>query len=353
MNQVNNRYESLDYLRGLCALSIMIYHYTGWTFGHYGASNPIGRVGVYGVSLFYVLSGLTMFLVYFNKFNFNIQFFKEFYIKRFFRIFPLMWFVIIASFLVTGTKNSWIQQLVISTGLFSVIDWSASTPLGMWSIGNELSFYLLLPVIFLAFKTNKLFAAVISVIIFSVFIYFAFFMFDPISENRFEDSNYKNPLNQAGFFLGGILIGYIFKEIQIKPIIINLIFVLSILLFCFYPCYGELRNTYIGANRLIFTGITFLIAFSFFKVDLNKLNSKVKSILKWFGEISYSLYLMHGLVWSLVLFTGLKIRFILPISFVITLMVSYIIYKFIETPSRSFGYKILKKTNNQSKYINT
>jgi len=292
--------------------------------------------------LFYVLSGLTMYLVYFNKFNFNANFFKDFYVKRFFRIFPLMWFVIIASYLVTGTKNTWIQQVIISSGLFSVIDWSASTPLGMWSIGNELSFYLLLPIIFLAFKTNKLFAAIISIIIFSVFVYFAFFMFDPIKENQFEDSNYKNPLNQAGFFLGGILIGYIFKEIKIKPIVINSVFVISILLFCFYPCHGELRNTYIGVNRLIFTSITFLIAFSFFKIDLTKLNSKVKSILKWFGEISYSLYLMHGLVWSLVLFTGLKIRYILPIAFVSTLVISYFIYKFLETPSRNFGYKSLE-----------
>jgi exopolysaccharide production protein ExoZ len=337
-----SRYDNLDYLRGLCALSIMIYHYTGWTFGHYGAGNPIGRVGVYGVSLFYVLSGLTMFLVYFNKFNFNVDFFKDFYVKRFFRIFPLMWFVLIASYLVTGTKNTWIQQVIISSGLFSVIDWSASTPLGMWSIGNELSFYLLLPIIFLAFKTNKLFAAIISIIIFSVFVYFAFFMFDPIKENQFEDSNYKNPLNQAGFFLGGILIGYIFKEIKIKPIVINSVFVTSILLFCFYPCHGELRNTYIGVNRLIFTSITFLIAFSFFKINLTKLNGKVKSVLKWFGEISYSLYLMHGLVWSLVLFTGLKIRYILPIAFVSTLVISYFIYKFLETPSRNFGYKSLE-----------
>jgi exopolysaccharide production protein ExoZ len=54
------RYLSLDILRGLSALGIMIYHYLGWILGHFGASNTLGRFGVYGVSIFYILSGLTM-----------------------------------------------------------------------------------------------------------------------------------------------------------------------------------------------------------------------------------------------------------------------------------------------------
>jgi len=59
-----NRLNSLDYLRGIAAFGIMIYHYSSWTFGRFHADNFMGRVGVYGVAIFYVLSGLTLFHVY-------------------------------------------------------------------------------------------------------------------------------------------------------------------------------------------------------------------------------------------------------------------------------------------------
>jgi peptidoglycan/LPS O-acetylase OafA/YrhL len=337
-----SRYESLDFLRGICALSIMIYHYTGWTFGHYSANSVMGRVGIYGVSLFYVLSGLTMYLVYYKNFTFSKTFFKEFYIKRFYRIYPLMWFVIIISYIIIGTKNNWSQQLIIVSGLFSVFDWSASTPLGMWSIGNELSFYLLLPFIFLSFKKNKYVGIGLSGIVFLCYIYFAYFMFNPLMKGTNEDSNYKNPLNQAALFVGGILIGYFFKEKQFKPVFINILCLVGLLLFCYYPCNGELRNAYLGINRLVFTFICFIITLSFFKIEFNYVSNKIKGILSWLGEISYSLYLMHGLVWSIVLFTGIKIRYILPISFILSFLVSHFIYKFLESPSRNFGYKLLK-----------
>lgn len=60
----SGRLHNLDYLRGLAASGIMIYHYSMWTNGHADIDSFICRVGVYGVSIFYVLSGLTLFVVY-------------------------------------------------------------------------------------------------------------------------------------------------------------------------------------------------------------------------------------------------------------------------------------------------
>ena len=341
MNKI--RHENLDYFRGICALSIMIYHYSWFVLGQkYTSDNVIGRIGIYGVSLFYVLSGLTMFLVYYKNFTFNKTFFKEFYIKRFFRIFPLMWFVLIFSYIIVGTKNNCVQRLIIASGLFSIFDWGASTPIGMWSIGNELSFYLLLPFIFIAFKTNKMIGIMLSSLIIIIYIYFAFFKFDPLIEGVSENLNYKNPLNHAALFVGGILIGYVFNEKQIKPMLVNFIFLIAILLFCFYPCSGDLRNVLIGTNRIVFTLICFAITFSVLKLNNSLLNHKIKKIFSWLGEISYSLYLIHGLVWSIVLFAGLKIRYVLPISFILSLIISHYVYKYLETPARKLGYRLIK-----------
>jgi len=54
------RIKELDYLRGFAALGIMFYHYMKWLYIYDGAQSFIGRVSVYGVEIFYILSGITL-----------------------------------------------------------------------------------------------------------------------------------------------------------------------------------------------------------------------------------------------------------------------------------------------------
>lgn len=343
MNQ-HKRYQSLDILRGLCALFIMIYHYSWFILGHkFKADNILGRFGVYGVSLFYVLSGLTMFLVYFDKFSFSLSFFKDFYIKRSFRIFPLMWLVMIGSYFVFGTDNTWREQLIIATGLFSVFDWNANTPMGMWSIGNELSFYLMLPFIFWSLKKGRMAGILISLLIFFAYLYSAYVVDD-------KEGNYKNPLNQAGLFLGGVLIGLWFNEVKIKPVYAGIIALTGLLLFSLLPAHGEMQIVYIGNYRVAFTFICFVITLGFLKMNVENLNEKIKSVFLWLGEISYSLYLIHGLVWGIIVLTGIKIRFVLPLSIAGTFILSYVVNTYLESPARRFGYKVLKGNKKTCKF---
>ncbi|MCW3077470.1 MAG: acyltransferase 3, partial [Bacteroidetes bacterium] len=212
MDKVVLRYEGLDYLRGLCALSILLYHYVEWTMRGLDISNPLGKLGVYGVSMFYVLSGLTMYLVYYKSFSLNKSFLKSFYLKRFFRIYPLMWLIMILSILFVGFKGSIKDLFIQFTGLFGIVDWAASVPAGMWSIGNELCFYLMLPIFFYCMKRGTISLVIMTSVTFCIYLYFAFFLFDKTKPISVQDTLYKNPLCQAGLFLGGILIGYFFKE---------------------------------------------------------------------------------------------------------------------------------------------
>lgn len=62
---MNNRFISLDYIRGICAILIMLYHYTYFILNiKYESDSFIMRMGFYAVSMFYILSGTTLFLVY-------------------------------------------------------------------------------------------------------------------------------------------------------------------------------------------------------------------------------------------------------------------------------------------------
>jgi exopolysaccharide production protein ExoZ len=90
------RLNALDYFRGMAALAILLYHFCSWTFGQFDSSSLLGPFGIYGVSIFYLLSGLTFFTVYHSKFQFTFRWNLQFYVKRLLRIFPMLW---IATFL--------------------------------------------------------------------------------------------------------------------------------------------------------------------------------------------------------------------------------------------------------------
>lgn len=141
------RINNLDYLRGFMAFAIMVYHYSSWTLHPFKSDSVLGVLGIYGVGIFYILSGLTLFIVYHEKIE--IGSLKSFFIKRVFRIFPLLWLSIFLSILLTGTKYT-LKTIVLNlTGLFGVFEIDKYIATGSWSIGNELVFYLFFPIVLL------------------------------------------------------------------------------------------------------------------------------------------------------------------------------------------------------------
>ncbi|MDC4571079.1 acyltransferase family protein, partial [Acinetobacter baumannii] len=84
------RFESLDWLRGVMAFAIMIYHLISWEVFHPQAGNVLGNFGIYGVSIFFVLSGLSMGIVY-NKYIKDFHTSIVFFVRRLFRLLPLLW----------------------------------------------------------------------------------------------------------------------------------------------------------------------------------------------------------------------------------------------------------------------
>ncbi len=118
-----NRLYNLDYLRGFAAFGIMMYHYLSWTFGSFTADSFMGRVAIYGVSVFYILSGLTLYYVYYERMRPSKDDLISFFKKRVLRIFPLLWLVTFASILLSG-KIPDIGNLFLNLmGLFGFIRW--------------------------------------------------------------------------------------------------------------------------------------------------------------------------------------------------------------------------------------
>lgn len=334
-----NRIYNLDYLRGLAALGIMVFHYLSWTLGDFESNTVLGRIGIYGVSIFYILSGLTLYHVYFKRMKPDIGDLKTFYKKRALRIFPLLWLVIIATILLFKLTPEWTDVMLVLTGLFGVLKWDTYIATGAWSIGNELAFYLFFPVFILLLKRTKMGVTIIIALVTLTYLYFAFYVYDTSKTLSVFWSNYVNPLNQLFLFMSGILIGYSFENLSKNQKLYGLVLLTGILLFVFYPAEGNQIHIVSGINRLVFTLACVLICLSLYKLEI-KMPTFVHKPLVLLGEASYSVYLIHPIMYAVVGFSNDFIElqgynrfsetYRLLLSFFSTLLVSYFVYQYFE-----------------------
>lgn len=329
------RLHNLDYLRGLAASGIMVFHYMSGEYGQYNADTFLGRLGMYGVSVFYVLSGLTLFLVYHSTMQPSAKDIFSFAKKRFYRIFPLLWLATLYSIILSKRLPDLSRLFLNITGLFGVFKWDADIATGAWSIGNELVFYLFFPVFIFLLNKSKAGLFVLSLLIFSIYLYFAFGIINPDKTLTAQWKQYANPLNQLFLFLSGFLMGTFFKRIIVPQILNTIILIGGIAILVFYPVEGERILLATGFNRIVFTISCLMICFGFYKMA-NKMPAIINKPFSLLGEASYSVYLLHPLVYLVLksFFAYLERRgysFSSPLQITIaiclTLLVSYFVYE--------------------------
>ena len=329
-----SRLHNLDYLRGLAAFGIMIYHYLLWTLGVFSADTFMGRLGIYGVSIFYILSGLTLYHVYFDKMTFSIGELMSFFRKRIFRIFPLLWLTTIVAIVLSKKTPDFTDLFLNLSGLFGFVKWDTYFSTGVWSIGNELVFYVFFPFFVSFTKRIRPLMLLLSLILFGIFLYFTFFVFTTTSPLSDQWSNYINPLNQVFLFLGGFLIGFFLQKVKLTNALAVTLLLASLTLFVFYPATGDVITIVTGMNRLLFTTCCFLICIGFYKATIH-VPAGIHTPLSLLGEASYSIYLLHPIVYNLVRFISKNlipmpdvIR--LAIAIISTLLLSYFVYQHFE-----------------------
>ena len=292
------RLHGLDYLRGLSAFGIMLYHCSSWTLGPQPASSFLGRIGIYGVAIFYILSGLTLGYVYQATLHATTQSIWTFYKRRVYRIFPLLWFATLASIALSKHLPNPADLLLNLTGLFGLFRWNTYFATGAWSIGNELTFYLIFPLAVFLYRYSRFgFSAGLSAI-FGIYVYFAYYLLKQEFPLAGQWHSYTNPLNQAFLFLSGFAISKL-----INPNKANLYFCLSAvglgsLLFWVIRVPEGTINLVTGHNRLLFTISCVLISVGFFRASYAKL--WIEKPFAQLGQASYSLYLLHPLVFAVV-----------------------------------------------------
>lgn len=340
MNKV--RINSLDYLRGLMAFGIMIYHFFSWTFHPYKSETFLGVIGTYGVPVFYILSGLTLYFVY--QASLSTKTILPFYIKRAFRILPLLWVSIALNIFLLNKSYDTQTILLNITGLFGFLDHDNYITTGAWSIGNELVFYAFFPLLVLLPKWKPYLLEVFFGISVLLGLYFGFYVLDSTASFVPQWPDYINPFNQLFFFVGGIVLGkYAGTQKNNKKALI--LFSLCALFVAFYPVEGETIRILSGYNRILYSLIAFTLTYAFLLLDIKDIKP-VDFVLAKLGHISYSVYLIHAIVfWYLAMQMDRKEApaVFLTIGIVATLIISLLVYEFYEKKAVTIGKKVANR----------
>ncbi|MEJ8756033.1 acyltransferase [Pontibacter sp. H259] len=345
VQQAPARVTSLDYLRGLAALGILLYHFQSWTLGHMEAETFWGRIGLYGVAIFYVLSGLTLYHVYEARLQPNKAGLTDFYLKRIFRLFPLLWLIMPVYLVILPELREWDRILLNFTGLFGFVAWDEPIGTGVWSIGNELVFYLFFPLFLFSARYSRALFAIVCLLIVGIGVYFAFYSIDDADPLAKHWRDYVNPFNQIFLFLGGVAIGYLTKYKSLPAVPLVILLVLAVLVFTYYPAAGNTIVLVTDWERFVFAGTCLAVCFAVYKLPVT-LPRVLHVPLHTLGEISYALYLLHPLVYKLVKFVARQYGFApwvtILVAIVITVIASQLVYRYYEQRFVKLGQKVSK-----------
>ena len=368
---LSHKLHGLDHLRAFAISFVFLFHYSV-IFQHPQWTNTVGKFGWTGVDLFFVLSGyLIASQLFYNISAQHTISLKEFFIKRIFRIFPAYFFVVIIYF-----SFPFAREHEALAPLWKYLTFTQNIDLDLrtqgtfshaWSLCIEEQFYLLLPLMLVAFIQFKLFKKAFWLLI-SLFVFG--FIIRIYSYNHFvkphinDDDSWlywhKYIYYPSWCRLDGLLTGIsVAALLQFKPKFKewilqfgNWLFIISILVLsvAYFVCLNEQS---FGASIFGFPlvsfgyGIMILAALSP-KCFLYKYQSKVTTKI---ASLSFGIYLIHKIIIHITQtqFTKINIEdtsnFMFLICIATVFIASLILNETIEKPFLHLRKKILKKEN--------
>jgi peptidoglycan/LPS O-acetylase OafA/YrhL len=291
----------LDGLRGIAILLVVFYHNFGFVKYFF--------FGWLGVDLFFVLSGFLITDILLNSVN-KPGYFKNFYAKRVLRIFPLYYLSLIIFLLVLPRikgfpldfsfyiDHQWWFWTYLQNWFLIFYDVGNTTTAiqHYWSLAVEEQFYIVWPLVIFLIRKPRILLAIAGLLLVAV-----------ICTRLFMWTMQIKDLNYFGLYtytrIDGICIGSMLAILQfmrsrfINKYFTGLILLLAAMNFVFYFINKEFSFTYPYLAIVGYTTFAMLFAMVVHEVIQggNKFFNFLLNIqpLKFFGKISYGLYIFH------------------------------------------------------------
>lgn len=355
-------------MRAVAALSVVVFHIHGiHQLELPPAFSLIKTHFGLGVYLFFVLSAFSIFFSTYNRVG-QSSWIQDYFIRRFFRIAPLFYLMILIwvlfSFFVFNHIFPVHQILFNFLFLFNFFPGNQDSIVWAgWTIGVEMILYALMPL--MLFYTRKIRLAIALFFLGCLISIEARIAYD--SQVEFlKDYGLHAFLSQFGFFCAGV-VGYflywrrnVYARLMDNKIFYNLISIISIflmILMIFLPT-GTLIN--FGRSDILIWAIAFgLLSSGQAACPWSILNNRPMFFL---GERSFSIYLFHPLViylmkpiylylYLLINNPGLAFIACVVITILILIPIITISYTFIESPGIKFGKKLIHFTHKHRFFV--
>lgn len=330
------RLDFVDATRGFAALAVLVAHSLQFVFPSIrNGSLPFVNLGEMGVVAFFLVSG---FIIPVSMERAGSL--KAFWISRIFRLFPMYWVSLAIALLLAWTdllpllpafaahrtrdvllNVTMLQQFVNVPNVVGVY----------WTLSLELIFYALCSILFFkSWLSRSLLWAWVFVSFMAVSVMVAGFVFHG-----------SLPAGRIGMlvtaFFGTVL--YRIYSKQLRASVVSLLLpalALTLLVgfwfrFHLYPAVRSAENSMSVTN----VSISWALAYGLFAMLFLMRNRAFPRWTLWLGRISYSLYLLHGLVLTLVPHSWNPFLYI-AVSWTISLGLSTLTYSFIEKPAIAF-----------------
>jgi peptidoglycan/LPS O-acetylase OafA/YrhL len=304
------------------------------------------QVFSFGVPIFFVLSGFLISYLMFKEEHMTGFNLKNFYIRRFLRIWPVYYLTLFVGFIAfplirtyvlnspgVETANVFMYMTFLSN--FDQIN-QPSLPFGIglgptWSVSIEEQFYLLWPLLFLIFKREKFIVPILLIVLAAIL------------SRVFLHVNHKHTLYCMMYLGVGAAYGYLcfYHEEMVKKItkIPSLVFFGLLVLILILMCVNVHVNSHFAFVVIIALLLGYVIVHQSFT---EKLEFRSIPYIESLGRYTYGLYLYHvicNFVTYTIVFrilhlyesTWLNLVVVPIISLLLSILVSVISYKYFES----------------------
>jgi peptidoglycan/LPS O-acetylase OafA/YrhL len=358
IDATTRKFDYVNELRGIAVLGVLLVH-TLTLFTKIHLPNLLlsfTSVGKHGVQLFFFASAFTIFYSYSNR-NDETNVKTNFLIRRIFRIAPLYYIALIYYQIQNGFKIHLFNGTILPVNVRGIVEniffihgfdpvYINTIVPGGWSIGVEMLFYCLVPILFKYIKSidSAIYFLVATIILRKALqVIMIHFLLPHVNPNFFDDFLYYSFSNQLPVFALGILFFFIIKGHKTKS------FVPLLLLFAVIVL-EMLIKIFSITLHLLLTGSFIVLALALSKPRKKTILSNA---IQYIGTISYSMYLVHfavlvlfdkaniapntnGPITNLIYFGVEYLALIL-----VTTGISMFTYKYIEVPAQATGKKLI------------